>query len=306
MKASHIFWGTLFVVLGLFGLLANFFDFTFQWSTAWKFWPLVLVLIGLSIIVKNKAGKLIISGLAGLVLALSIFASISSGLNFFRGGINFTFDDEPITTETSHYSEPYSDSIKTAEFNFQAGAGNFKLLSTTDLLLDISTESHHGVDYALIRNDINDMSELTFKMESKKFRFGKNGTFNKVEIALNPEPVWDINFDVGAASIKFDLSSFKVQEMDINMGASALNLRLGEPVDETRLDIDAGASDIDIFIPETVGCQIISDVALSSTNYEGFTKFESSKYRTPDFEESAKKIYIRIDSGVSSIDVRKY
>jgi hypothetical protein len=305
MKASHIFWGTLFVILGVLGLLANFFDFTFQWSTAWKFWPLVLVLIGLSIIVKNKSGKMIISGLAGLVLAVSIFASISSGLNFFRGGLNFTFDDGPIVTETSRYTEEFNDTIKFASLNFSAGAGNFRLLTTTDELLDISTESH-GVDYTLIRNDFDDKSDLTFKMESKKFRFGKKGSFNKVEIALNPEPVWDINFDVGAASMKVDLSPFKVKNIDINMGAAALNLKLGEPVDETKLDIAAGASDIDIFIPENAACEITSDVALSSTKYEGFTKFESGRYRTPNFDESSKKIFIRIESGVSSIDVRRY
>lgn len=305
MKASHIFWGTLLVTLGLLGLLVNFFDFAFQWSTAWKFWPLVLVLIGLSIIVKNKIGKLIISGLAAIVLALSIFATISSGLSFFKGGLNFTFDDGPIETETSRYTEQYSENIKNATFNFSAGAGNFRLLSTTDELVDISTESF-GVDYTLTRNDYDDKSDITFKMESKKFRFGKKGSFNKVEMALNPLPVWNVNFDVGAASMKVDLSNHKVKNVNINMGAAALNLKLGEPVDEIRLDVSAGASDIDIFIPENAACEINSDVALSSTNYEGFTKLESGKYRTPNFDETSKRIFIKIESGVSSIDVRKY
>lgn len=305
MKASHIFWGTLLVTLGVLGLLVNFFDFSFQWSTAWKFWPLVLVLIGLSIIVKNKTGKLVISGLAALVLALSIFATISSGLGFFKGGLNLTFDDGPINSETGRYTEPFDNKIKEATLNFKAGAGNFSLLTSTDELIDITTESH-GVDYTLRRNDFDDKSELTFKMESKKFRFGKKGSFNKVEIAINPEPVWDVSFDVGAASMKVDLSQFKIKNIDINMGAAALNLKIGEPYDETRLNIDAGASDIDIFIPENAACEVISDVALSSTNYEGFTKLESGKYRTPSFDDSAKKIFIRIESGVSSIDVRKY
>ncbi len=305
MKASQIFWGTLLVTLGVLGLLVNFFDLTIQWSTAWKFWPLVLVFIGLSIIIKNKSGKIIISGLAAIVLALSIFATISSGLGFFKGGLNFSFDDDPIETETSRYTEEFSGSIKNATFNFSAGAGNFRLLSATDKLIDISTESY-GVDYTLTRNDFNERSDITFKMESKKFRFGKKGSFNKVEIALNQEPVWDINFDVGAASIKVDLSDHKVKDININMGAASLNLKLGEPIDETRLNIGAGASDIDIFIPENAACEIISDVALSSTNYQGFTKSESGKYRTPNFDDFDKRIFIRIESGVSSIDVRKY
>lgn len=305
MKASHLFWGILFVALGLLALLVNFFDFTFQWSTAWKIWPLVLVLIGLSIIIKNKTGKLFIAGFAGLVLALTIFASVSSGLNFFRGGLHFSFNDDPIETETSHFTEEYTDSISKAVFSFNAGAGNFKLLSNTDKLIDIVLESY-GIDYSFLRNDIDSISNLTLDMKSKKIRFGDKGSFNKVEIALNPKPVWDLYFDVGAASMKIDLSPFKVENIGINMGAAAMNLKLGELADETRLEIDAGASDIDIFIPEKVGCEIVSDVALSSTNYEGFIKVKSSQYRTPNFDESVKKIYISIDSGVSSISVRKY
>lgn len=305
MKASHVFWGSLFVVLGTLGLFANLFSLSFEWSTAWKFWPLVLVFIGLSIIVKNKTGKMIISGMAGIILAFTIFATISSTFNFFKGGINFTFNDEPITSETARYTEPYQESIKYAEFTLDAGVGNFKLLAPTDSLIDISTESH-GVDYTFIRNDTGNRTDLKFKMDSNKFRFHKKGSFNKVEVALNTKPIWNINFDVGAASIKVDLSEYKVNDININMGAAALNLKLGEPVNETKLNIEAGASDIDIFIPEMVGCEITSDVALSSTNYEGFTKLESSKYRTPDFEQSEKKIYMKIQSGVSSIDVRKY
>ena len=305
MKASHLFWGILFVVLGLLALLVNFFDFTFQWATAWKFWPLVLVLIGLSIIIKNKTGKLIIAGFAGLILALTIFASVSSGLNFFKGGLHFTFNDDPIETETSRFTEEYTDSISKAVFSFNAGAGNFKLLSSTDKLIDVVLESY-GVDYSFVRNDIDSTSNLILDMKSRKFRFGDEGSFNKVEIGLNPIPIWDLNFEVGAASMKVDLSPFKVEKIEINMGAAALNIKLGEPVDETRLDIDAGASDIDIFIPENAGCEIPSDAALSSTNYEGFIKIEKSKYRTPNFDESVKKIFITIDSGVSSISVRKY
>ena len=44
------------------------------------------------------------------------------------------------------------------------------------------------------------------------FRFGKDYQ-NKVDISLNTKPVWDMNFDVGAASMDFDLTPFQSKKM---------------------------------------------------------------------------------------------
>jgi len=54
MKTSHIFWGLLFIVFGLLVLINNFTNIFMDWGTIWKLWPLVIVLLGLSIIVKHK------------------------------------------------------------------------------------------------------------------------------------------------------------------------------------------------------------------------------------------------------------
>ncbi|HEX9253534.1 MAG TPA: hypothetical protein VF870_14915, partial [Ignavibacteriaceae bacterium] len=63
---------------------------------------------------------------------------------------------------------------------------------------------------------------------------------------------------------------------------------------------------IDILIPDSVGCEIKSDAALSSRNYEGFIKINNDLYRSENFDKFTKKIYIDIDCGVSSIDVKIY
>ncbi len=123
---------------------------------------------------------------------------------------------------------------------------------------------------------------------------------------LNNNPEWELNFDVGAASVDLDLTQYKVSTLNVGMGAAAFNVKLGNLVDVARIKIDAGASDIDILIPDSVGCEINSDAALSSRNYEGFTKINNDIYRSEDFDKFSKKIYIDIDCGVSSIDVKRY
>ncbi|MCW9097382.1 MAG: DUF5668 domain-containing protein, partial [Ignavibacteriaceae bacterium] len=70
MKTSHIFWGLLFIVFGLLVLINNFTTIFMDWGAIWKLWPLVIVLLGISIIVKHKYGKGIVAGLAAIILAL--------------------------------------------------------------------------------------------------------------------------------------------------------------------------------------------------------------------------------------------
>ena len=307
MKTSHFFWGVFFLAIGALLLIGNFTDLNFYWDTAWKFWPLVLVLIGVAILVKNKAGKAVIGALAGLILALSLYASISATTNLFHNDFQFVFDGDNYggNFDTTYFSEDYSDVIKTATLNFNGGAGSFKMIAPTDKLSEFRVEGYEN-NYKLNRNDSGSQSELDFKMKKTKVRLGKDNYRNNVEMALNEKPEWDLNFDVGAASLDLDLTLYIISKVDIDMGAAALNIKLGDKSDLTRVKIKAGASDIDILIPDSVGCEINSDVSLSSKYYQGFEKVKKDIYRTDNFDSAKKRIYIEIDCGVSSVDVRKY
>lgn len=306
MKTSHYFWGMFFISLGGMVLLGNLTDLNFQWSTAWKFWPTVLILIGISIMIKNQVGKGIVAALAGIILALSIYASVSATTSMITGDFEFVFDDENnVNYDTTYYSQEYNDSIKTAALNFNGGAGNFKLFSTTDKLIDFKAEGVKDL-FKLRRNDAGSFSEIFFDMKGKSIKFGKENYKNSVEISLNPKPEWDLNFDVGAASLDLDLTQFKIRKTEINMGAAALRIKYGDQITTSDLKIDAGASDIDILIPKDVACEIKTDAALSSKNFVGFTKIKSDLYRTPNFDNATKKLFIDIDCGVSSIDVKSY
>ena len=305
MKTSNIFWGVFFISIGGLVLLGNLTPLSFTWNSAWKFWPSVLVLIGVSILVKNQVGKSIVAGLAALVLALTIYASVSATTNLIDDDFEIHFGDEVAVFDTTYFSQEYSDSIKTSKLQFSGGAGGFRMLAPTDKLVDFKTEGLKE-NYKLIRNDFGSHSDLEFKMKSNHVKFGKNNYKNSIEMSLNAIPEWELFFEVGAASLDLDLTQYKVSKLDIDMGAAALNVKFGDLSDVTRLKIDAGASDMDILVPESVGCEINSDDALSSKNYKGFKRVNHNIYRTDNFDTATKKIFIEIDCGVSSIDVKRY
>ncbi|HQI41872.1 MAG: hypothetical protein B6D44_09875 [Ignavibacteriales bacterium UTCHB2] len=307
MKTSSIFWGVFFLAIGVLLLLGNYTNFSFSWDTVWKFWPTVLVLIGISILVKNKTGKIIVAALAALVLAFTIYASVSATTNLFNNDFELNFGEGTPLYDTTYFSKEYTDSVKTAVLNFSAGAGNFKILGSTEKLFDFTSEgSKNNYDLKMKLDEDNSHADIQFKMKNTKFNLGTKNYKNLVEMSLNTKPDWELNFGIGAASVDLDLTPYKISKLDIDMGAAKLKIKLGDLSEVTRVDIDAGASDIEILIPDSVGCEINSDAALSNRNYEGFVKTNKDIYRNEDFDKYSKKIYIDIDCGVSSIEVKRY
>jgi len=306
MKPSHIFWGLLFVGLGLLVLINNFTNIFMDWATIWKLWPLTIVLIGLSILVKHQSGKAVIAGLAAIVLALAIFASFKTATQFFSNDFQIDLgDDAEYDYTTTEFTEELDSTLKFATFNFDAGAGTFNITDTTYNLIAAITEGHKN-NYKLKRLDTDSSSIIDFDMGDKAiFRFGDNYK-NTVDINLNPKPVWDMNFDVGAASMDFDLTQFKTRDITVDMGAASIKIKLGSLSPEINLSVDAGASDINIFVPKESGCKIITDGALSSKHFDEFKKIDSDNYQTENFSEAANKVYINIECGVSSISVERY
>jgi len=306
MKTSKIFWGTLFIGLGLLVLLNNFSPINFYWEDIWQFWPILLVLIGISMLVKNRFGKSALAGGAAILLALILFTSVKLTTNFIKGDFELVLNgDEDYNIVITEYREKFDTTIAKAKLYLEAGLGSFNIGDTTSELIFVKTD---GIEkhYKLTRIDSDNVSKLKLKMKKTIFHLGKNKFRNRVEIALNEKPTWDINIDGGAAAMNLDLTKFKIENIYVGMGAASLKVKLGTLSEETRLSIEAGASSIDISVPKDVGCQVKTDDVLSSKNLYGFIKIKSDLYRTEGFNDAEKKIFIQIDCGVSSINVNRY
>jgi hypothetical protein len=308
MKTKHLFWGILFISIGLLWLLDHFMQLFVDWNYLWKLWPVVIILWGASLMIRNQVAKGIVVGLTAFLLALALFTSVRYGCHQVGHGMEWTISDDNDGSKytTNEYSEPYNNSYSKATLNFNAGGGTFIAHDTTTELFFASAEGKKE-NYSLSKDVSDNHVDLNFDMNQGHIRFFHfNKMKNRIDLKLNTKPVWDLNFDLGAASVDLDLSPYKTEKISIDMGAASLKLKLGDRADETRLTIDAGASTIDIDVPEGAGCEIKTDASLSSKRFEGFKTIESDLFRTDNFDNAKKKIYITIESGVSSIVVLRY
>lgn len=307
MKAKHIFWGLLFVSLGILILINNISGINWNWISLWKLWPLLLILWGIEIMVKNTTAKIIIAGVAGIVLAISLFASFNTIVHLTNSNFNIDFDNkQDYKYEFTDYSEPFINNIKSASFHFKAGAGSF--ISGNDTTANLFAAHTEGLKNNYELTKIINGTDAIIKMDMKKNRIhlGKDGIRNRVVMKFSKLPDWDLNFDVGAASLDLDLTPVRVKNLNIDMGAASLRVKLGDILSRTDIDIHSGASNVEIEVPESAGCEIRSEGALNSKNFRGFYKAGTDLYRTEKFDSTSKKIYINLDAGVSSLNVNRY
>ena len=268
MKTSNIFWGTLFIVLGLLFLLVNFSAINLDWENIWQFWPVIIVLLGISILVKSIVGS-------------------SSDYS------------------SNEYRETFDPSITNAALYLEGGAGNIKIGSITDDLIIAKTECTNS-NFDFIKTGTDNIAKLKFSIREASYLFNNIKCISKVDIALNEKPLWKLDLKLGAASTRLDLTKYKVEDIKMDLGAAKLDVKLGALSKHLNFKLNSGASQIEISVPEEVGCEIVANAVVSKKDISGFNKIKSDLYRTANFQETDKKIFINIDCGVSSITVRRY
>jgi len=226
-------------------------------------------------------------------------------------GTNDTTGDKGVIkiAGTRSFSQPYNANVKTAELNISGGASDYTLNDTTNQLFAATTEQHIGGEYQFWHHNDGSNYVLNFEMKSgHDIQWsGDHNKSNKAVFKLNPNPVWDINLEMGAVSMNFDLSKFKIHQLKVDGAAGSFDIKLGEPLETTNIKLATGAASNDISIPKDAACRIESSTLLSSTNYEevGFQKVNGG-YETPGFKSAKNKLFINMDGLAGSFDIHRY
>ncbi len=310
MKQSNIFWGGLLVSLGALFILKNIGLVYFNWLSIFSLWPMLLVLIGLTMLpIKNG-----IKTLLTIVLLVVTVTLIFTKTNHWNRSYSFQFDkwdrwedelfEDDRTEDSEHYFyEPYDSDIKEATITIDAVAGDFLVREQSKHLMEFFQDGNIG-PYIFSTNKNGDHQTLILDIKHRHFK--RRGLNNDVEIQLNETPLWNFNINAGAASVDLDLSNFKTRFIDIDGGASSVDIRLGDKFNKSEINIDSGVSSIKIYIPEDSGCEIDTDTFLASKRFSGFDKLKRGLYQTPNFEVSENRIYINIDAAITSLEVVRY
>ncbi|AIM38575.1 LiaI-LiaF-like domain-containing protein [Sphingobacterium sp. SG20118] len=314
MDAKRITTGIIFLFIGVILLLSKMDIIEFNWFEVFRYWPLLIILVGVNILVPKKdIGYIISIGTTCVILAIFTYIGITtpnqSLLSRIMDHKNLNIDldnDEDFTGTSNFVSAKKTLNTTHATANIDLGATQIKLKDTSDNYLFEAANSSNNYFLSLNSETAKD-SSVTLNLNGKTKK-GINSKGNATVIKLNKNIIWDLNLDVGAADIQADLSNFKLRNLSIDAGASNLDLKLGYPQMLTNINIDAGASSIQIAIPREAACQITTEMALSSVHSDdSFVKGnEKGTLTSSNFESAKNKFKISIDGGITSVSITRY
>jgi len=315
MKTGRIFWGAFLLSSGIILLLGNYGLVNVYWEGVWKLWPLALILFGAKSFVQDQTIRSILSACGGILLGVALFSGVFTGVNSIRNNFNIDCDESPRSNkQTSQaFVETFESRDSTAkEFNFDldAGAGQFFITAdTTSNLVEVNTQSSFGeYDLETTRDDTSTNVSLSMHDSHVHWNwFKRNRVENRVDVKLSTIPLWNLDIDLGAAATNFDLSSYRINNLKMDVGAASVKLKLGDRTDSTHFNLDCGASSVELSIPTASGCILeFDDDELSGTDLAGFEKISDSVYRTPNFDASAKKVFVNLSMGAAKFKVVRY
>jgi hypothetical protein len=327
MKNDKLVPGLILVLIGAAILLSNFGLLHFHWWNIFHLWPIFLVIGGVNLVfAHNRSPWATVLKIAVVILGvgLLLFGNFGDRHTFWPNS-RYSFnsddnnddnnkdsddDDDSDSSKTdvkmtgkSSFTEPYKAGIKIARLNISGGGTTYNLTAATSQLFDAVTKDSNRYNFSTGMKD--SVFVMDFKMKDHN-GIDFDSEKNRADISLNTNPEWEINVETGATKLDFDLSKFKVRELKLHGGAAAFDVKLGNPLAMTDVDIQTGVSAIEISIPENAACSIETDSGLSGNDFDGFNKTTDNNYETPGYAAAKNKIHIHMSGGLSSFKVRKY
>lgn len=303
-KSGQIFWGILFLTLGILFFLDKYDVLQTDFYFIWDLWPVVFVFIGLMVIVRDTFFRPIVGALFGAYVGLMIFGGLN---NTFSGNfvdVDVDFDEEDFHQVQKFY-EPFDEEIQFADLYLTAGIGICEISSSTrDLIRGIARGTN--TDYYFDTEQAENKAKIVLDLNKEEFRIRGGGIESKLDVQLNEEPVWDLDLEIGAAKANFDLTDYKVRKINLKTGATETKIKIGDLYDETYIDVDMGAASLEIKIPREFGCKIDGEMALIKKDFKDFIEKDDDTYVTENYNNTNNKIMINVEGAIASLRVVRY
>lgn len=261
---SRLFWPLILITFGALFLLDNF---NLLPGSAWSWlWPIVLMALGLSLLLRRGAGPEPVEDSA------SLDGAASARLTFKHGAGTLVVRSGAGPDELFH-----------GEF----GGGIDKRFDRQGDHVEVTLQAREQ-DWAQW-------------MLPWNWAGGRGLAWN---VRLSPAPRLALVCETGASDTQLDLSDLRVSELIIKTGASSTRVTLPAQAGATTVRISSGAASVNLAVPPGVAARIRGSVGVGSLDVDQ-RRFPRSAagYESPDFETAVNRAEIHVDSGVGSVTI---
>jgi N-terminal domain of toast_rack, DUF2154/Domain of unknown function (DUF5668)/Cell wall-active antibiotics response 4TMS YvqF len=296
----------ILICLGVFFLLLNLYPEFDPWPWLFRYWPLILIAIGLGKIwdsyyahqhpERATAPWFTGTGLAWVILLLLFVLVLWHG-RLWHDGRGWRLGNEMHETQSV---DQRGAKLVTFDLEFPAGrldvsGGSGKLLDA-DFRYDRSSE-RPNVDYSVSGGN----GHLTVSSRHEHVHWGPDD--NDWDLKLGGDEALDMNVNIGAGEGYLRLGGLEVEHLKINMGAGRLDLDLTGPR-KANLDatIEGGVGSAIIRLPKDVGVRVEASGGIGSVSTDGLRR-EGGAYQNDAYGKTPTNIDMTVHGGIGEINL---
>ena len=285
----------ILISLGVLFLLNNlgFIELNL-WDVIMRFWPILLIAIGLDILIGRRSawGAAIA---AGVVLAI-----LAGGIVFFDNQAQWTYASEDFEIPLGNVEE--------ATISLDPALGYLlvdALPKGSNVLLRGEIRPFSGekigktVDISGTRATIDLRTEGVIVAPF----FGGWSDQPSWDLALHPEVATDLFVDFGVGKAELDLQDLQIGEIHVEQGLGQMILLLPS-ADNMDINLDGGIGEIRVVIPKDVGVRLRAGVGIGNVQVPSDFTRDGDFYLSPGYAAAENQIEMVIDLGIGSVQVR--
>ncbi len=287
-------WGVFLLFLGIVFLLQSLNVLPWGlWGTLWRFWPVLIIIIGLGILLSRFNVWLV----SLLILAI-LFACL--GISIWQYGIS------PLPNQITYYSEALG-SLEKAQVRIDFNAGTLKMsslaLNSPDLF---EASSGEGKGPSGMKENFTMEGNTGILVLSKEAVGGAEPPWgadgNTWQMNLTRNVPLTLNIKSAASNTELDLTQLNIPELNLEVDAG--NCKVYMPyLGITNASIKANVSNLEVTVPG-VASRIKVNNALSGLDInESIFHKQGDYYVSGDFTIAKTQLYLDIDSNVGRVKI---
>jgi hypothetical protein len=292
MKADRIVFGVALLAVGVIWFLVNLG--IIQSITArelWRYWPLLLVLWGLLLMLGKGNGSF------GCLIPILVILLVFGGVF----GVFLPMQRSVPEDSFSSFEIGAEEGTNVLRLDLIQHAGEFFLGSQSGT--NVLEANIHGNQPVLRKESSIGVAEIFMQEPSGTWPF--HNRISRWEIHLSEQLPMEVEYKVGAVQAEFDLAGLQITDLHIKMGAGDLTLRLGGT--DTQITVDGGAGSITIFVPDETGVKLRASGGLLSVQGDraDVLSVGDRRYESRDIDEKTAVAEIHITAGAGSVELKR-
>lgn len=257
-------------------------------------WPVALILVGLSLI-SLRGWKLAVMSIVAVVLVGGLVA-VAMFSDVFRMTA-FQVTENAFQVQKAAATERVSVSLDTGAANVSiSGIAQEDVLSGSVVGRKVSLES------AVRQEGATQFVDAEIKRERLSF----SGIPVDMQARVTTLIPVELSVHSGASDVRIDASELRLERLNIDSGASSIDVTLGAQTSLVRVAIDAGASRVQVRVPREVGIRVEYDGGLSRKQLADLQDAGDDAYQSEGYADAAKKAILQTDIGASSLEIERY